>query len=56
MKDPIPKADMLESNIVYTKYRLRVWCDRDDYFDIQPYLIESVKSRFDAAGVSVVSK
>lgn len=56
LKDPTPKADMLESNFVYTKYRLRVWCDRDNYFDIQPYLVESVKSRFDAAGVSVVSK
>ncbi len=56
LKDPVPQADMLGSNPVFTKYRLRIWCDRDDYFDVQPYLMETVKARFDTAGVNVVSK
>lgn len=53
LRDPAPKADMLESNAVFTKYRLRIWCDRDHYYDVQPYLREAVKVRLDRAGAAV---
>ncbi len=53
LRDPAPKADMLESNAVFTKYRLRIWCDRDHYYDVQPYLREAVKVRLDQAGAAV---
>lgn len=53
LQDPGPQADMLESTAVFTKYRLRIWCDRDDYYDIQPYLRETVKMRLDEAGAAV---
>lgn len=55
LHDPAPEAAMLDSNPIFTKYRLRIWCDRDNYFDVQPYLAEAVKSRFDQAGVDVPS-
>jgi len=53
LQDPAPEAVLLDSNPLCAKYRLRIWCNRDDYFDVQPYLTETVKSRFDAAGVAV---
>ncbi|MCI8472587.1 MAG: mechanosensitive ion channel [Clostridiales bacterium] len=53
LRDPSPKADMLESTAVFTKYRLRIWCDRDDYYDVQPYLREAVKMRLDEASAAV---
>ncbi len=53
LQDPAPEAAMLDSNQVYAKYRLRIWCNRDDYYNVQPYLTETIKSRFDEAGVAV---
>lgn len=53
LQDPAPIADMLESSATFTKYRLRIWCNRDYYYDVQPYLREAVKARLDQAGVEV---
>ncbi|MBS5724594.1 MAG: mechanosensitive ion channel [Clostridiales bacterium] len=55
LRNPAPEAAMLNSSPAYATYRLRVWCNRDDYSNVQPYLVESVKSRFDTAGVAVSS-
>ncbi|MEM6884298.1 MAG: mechanosensitive ion channel domain-containing protein [Verrucomicrobiota bacterium] len=53
MKDPAPTIGLAELGDSSVNFWVRPWVKRTDYLDVMFYLNETVKKRFDAAGISI---
>ncbi len=53
LQDPEPFARLTKHGESSLEYTMRVWCNADDYWDVNFDLIEAVKKEFDANGISI---
>ena len=53
LHEPEPFARLTKHGDSSLEYTMRVWCNADDYWDVNFDLIETVKRDFDANGISI---
>ena len=53
LAEPAPFIRMIEHGDSAIHIACRVWCDFDDFFSLKCDLLEEIKRRFDAAGISI---
>lgn len=53
LPDPAPLARLMKHGNSSLDYVVRVWCNKDDYWDVYFDITEAVKSEFDKNGISI---
>jgi small conductance mechanosensitive channel len=52
-KDPAPFVKLTKMGESSLDFVVRVWCNRPDYWDVNFYLLDSIKKAFDANGIEI---
>ncbi len=53
LEDPAVEVYLVEHADSAVKFRLRVWCENANYWDVKFALMENVKRAFDASGIEI---